>query len=54
MGWYIVAALIAAALVLGWRLDRKDHRALGKSRRASDMTREALRYRERFRRGARR
>jgi hypothetical protein len=54
MGWYIVGALLVMVLVLGWRLDRKDHRALGKSRRASDMTREAMRYRERFRRSARR
>ena len=52
MGWYLVLGGVSVVLFLGWRLDRKDRAGDGRSRKASDMTRDAMRHREQFRRRA--
>jgi hypothetical protein len=49
---YIVLGVVAVVLFAGWRLDRKDRAGKGRSRKAAGMTRDAMRYREQYRRKA--
>jgi hypothetical protein len=48
---WIVLGVVALVLLVGWRMDRKDKASAGRSRSASDMTREAMRSRQRYRGG---
>jgi hypothetical protein len=43
---YIVVGVVAVVLLAGWRLDRKDRAGNGRSRKASGMTRDAMRHRQ--------
>ena len=54
VAWYIVLCIVALSLFAGWRLDRKDHATQSRSRRASDISRDAMRYRQAFRSSRRR
>jgi len=48
----VFGVFVGGALLIGWRIDRKDHRGGGRSVKASTMTRDAMRHREMFRRKA--
>jgi hypothetical protein len=44
----VIGIVVLAALVGGFVMDRRDRRGTGASRKASDMTRGAMRHRQQY------